>query len=57
MLVAAGIDPKVVQQRMGHESIETTLKYYAQPTKERREAAAQVAVQYLSEKLISKVDC
>jgi len=36
MLVAAGIDPKVVQQRMGHESIETTLKYYAQPTKERR---------------------
>ena len=47
MLVAAGIDPKVVQLRMGHESIETTLKYYAQPTKERREAAAHVAVNYL----------
>jgi integrase len=48
MLVAAGIDPKVVQQRMGHESIETTLKYYAQPTKERKEAAAQVGVRYLT---------
>lgn len=47
MLVAAGIDPKVVQQRMGHESIETTLKYYAQPTKQRREEAAHVAVTYL----------
>jgi integrase len=48
MLVAAGIDPKVVQQRMGHESIETTLKYYAQPTKHRREEAAQVAIRYLT---------
>jgi len=48
MLVAAGIDPKVVQLRMGHESIETTLKYYAQPTKERRHAAAQVGVRYLT---------
>jgi len=47
MLVAAGIDPKVVQQRMGHESIETTLKYYAQPTKEHRQRAAHVAVGYL----------
>jgi integrase len=47
MLVAAGIDPKVVQQRMGHESIETTLKYYAQPTKERQIAAAHVAVSFL----------
>jgi len=47
MLVAAGIDPKVVQQRMGHESIETTLKYYAQATKEHRQRAAHVAVSYL----------
>lgn len=48
MLVAAGIDPKVVQQRLGHASIETTLKYYAQPTKERQVAAAHVAVSYLA---------
>lgn len=49
MLVAAGMDPKVIQQRLGHASIETTLKYYAQPTKERQVAAAHVAVSYLSE--------
>ena len=48
MLVAAGIDPKVLQQRLGHASIETTLKYYAQPTKERQVAAAHVAVNYLT---------
>jgi integrase len=48
MLVAAGMDPKVIQQRLGHESIETTLKYYAQPTKERQIAAAHVAVSYLA---------
>ena len=48
MLVAAGIDPKVVQQRLGHASIETTLKYYAKPTRERRQTAAHVAVRYLT---------
>lgn len=48
MLVAAGIDPKVVQQRMGHASIETTLKYYAQATEERRIAASEVAVAFLA---------
>ena len=53
MLVAAGIDPKVVQQRMGLESIETTLKYYAQPTKEHRHRAAHVAVNYL----VAEVEC
>jgi integrase len=48
MLVGAGIDPKAVQYRMGHSSIETTLKYYAQATREGRDAAAEVAVRYLS---------
>jgi integrase len=48
MLVAAGYDPKVVQQRMGHANIETTLKFYAQPTKDRLEAAADVAANYLA---------
>lgn len=48
MLVAAGMDPKVVQQRMGHASIETTLKYYAQATEERRAAASEVAVAFLA---------
>ncbi len=49
MLVAAGIDPKVVQDRMGHVDIKTTLKYYAQPIKEGKEAVAQVAIWYLTE--------
>ena len=47
MLVEAGYDPKVIQQRMGHASIETTLKFYAQPTKDRLQAAADVATVYL----------
>ena len=48
MLVAGGMDPKVVQQRMGHASIETTLKYYAQATKERVVAASEVGVAFLA---------
>ena len=48
MLVAAGYDPKVVQQRMGHANIETTLKFYAQPTRDRLEAAANVAREYIA---------
>ena len=47
MLVEAGSDPKVIQQRMGHANIETTLKFYAQPTKDRLQAAADVATVYL----------
>jgi len=45
--VEAGYDPKVIQQRMGHDNIETTLKFYAQPTKDRLQAAADVATVYL----------
>ena len=48
MLVAGGMDPKVVQQRMGHASIETTLEYYAQATKERVVAASEVGVAFLA---------
>jgi integrase len=48
MLVAASTDPKVVEQRMGHRTIDTTLKYYAQPTKERQIEAAHVAVRFLT---------
>ena len=48
MIVAAGLDPKVVEQRMGHESIETTLKYYAQATKERVVATSEVGVAFLA---------
>lgn len=47
MLVAEGHDPKVVQERMGHRSIETTLKYYAKATKWRKTAAANVKNRYL----------
>lgn len=48
MLVAASTDPKVVEQRMGHRTIDTTLKYYAQPTRERQIEAAHVAVRFLT---------
>lgn len=48
MLVAAGIDPKTIQQRMGHASIETTLKYYAQATKENQRKAAHVGIDFLT---------
>jgi len=33
---------------MGHASIETTLKFYAQPTKDRLEAAANIVGEYIA---------
>jgi integrase len=47
MLVAEGHDPKVVQERMGHSSISTTLKYYAVATEQRKMQAAGVKNRYL----------
>ncbi len=48
MLVAAGNDPKTVQERMGHVDIETTLKYYAKSTEEGKRRAAGAIVQFLA---------
>jgi integrase len=48
MLIAAGIDPKVVQLHLGHASIETTLKYCAKPTRERRQTATNVTFRYIT---------
>jgi len=56
MLVAAGIDPTVVHDRMGQVDIKTTLEYYAHPTKEGKEAAAQVAMRYLTEQKEKSTD-
>jgi integrase len=47
MLVAEGHDPKVVQERMGHNSISTTLKYYAVATTQGKMQAAGVKNRYL----------
>lgn len=47
MLVAEGHDAKVIQQRMGHRSISTTLKYYAQPTERGMQKAAGAKKRYL----------
>jgi len=47
MLVAEGHDVKVVQERMGHRSISTTLAYYAKATQEGKAKAAGVKSRYL----------
>ncbi len=47
MLVAAGFDAKVVQDRMGHSSISTTLNFYAAATRKGREGAAGALRGYL----------
>jgi integrase len=47
MLVAEGHDPKVVQERMGHRSISTTLTFYAQATAEGKAKAAGAKSRYL----------
>jgi integrase len=48
MLVAQGYDAKVVQERMGHKSISTTLAYYAMATEEARVKAAGAKDHYLA---------
>lgn len=47
MLVAEGHDPKVVQERMGHRSISTTLAFYAQATAQSKAKAAGAKARYL----------
>jgi integrase len=55
MLVAEGHDVKVVQERMGHSSISTTLKYYARATESGKKKAAGVKNRYLHSNLQSKM--
>ncbi|MCI1240538.1 tyrosine-type recombinase/integrase [Bifidobacterium subtile] len=40
LLVAGGIDPKTVQARLGHESLNTTLNIYAEAVGENDRKAA-----------------
>jgi integrase len=47
MLVAQGHDLKVIQERMGHRSITTTLDFYAQATEQGKMRAAGAKEQYL----------
>jgi integrase len=47
-LVAAGVDPKSIQQRLGHRDISTTLKTYAQVTADGRKRAASVMNDFLA---------
>jgi integrase/recombinase XerD len=46
-LIRAGTDPKTVQELMGHEDLETTLRYYYAVTKEGMKEAHQRLQQYL----------
>lgn len=48
MLVAQGYDAKVVQERMGHRSITTTLTFYAKATSEGKTKAAGAKKLYLA---------
>jgi integrase len=48
ILVAEGHDVKVVQERMGHRSITTTLKYYARATEKGKLNAAGAWKRFLS---------
>ena len=48
VLAAAGLDPKVIQERMGHSSIQTTLALYAQATEEGLKSASAVMATYLT---------
>ena len=54
MLVAEGHDAKVVQHRMGHISISTTLKFYAQATTQGKLKAAGAKGRYLK---LNEDDC
>jgi integrase len=49
MLVAEGHDVKVVQERMGHRSISTTLAFYAKATESGKLKAAAAKNRYLRE--------
>jgi integrase len=49
MLVADGHDPKVVQERMGHKDIETTLKYYAHAAKAKKLLATGAIIRFLGQ--------
>ena len=49
MLVADGHDPKVVQERMGHKDIETTLRYYAHATKSKKLLATGAIIRFLGQ--------
>lgn len=42
MLIESGVSPKAVQQRLGHENIETTLQTYVHNTEEMEQTAVDV---------------
>ena len=55
MLISQGVDAKVVQERMGHRSIQTTLNFYAQATEEGRKEAAGALGRYLNVGSVSRL--
>ena len=55
ILVAEGHDVKVVQERMGHRSITTTLKYYARATETGKLNAAGAWQRFLAEEKFSSL--
>lgn len=50
LLVDKGINPKVIEERLGHESISTTLKFYAQGTHEAHNSAVDIAATFIGQK-------
>ena len=56
MLVAKGYNAKAVQKRMGHSSIETTLKYYAVATEEDLLSTRTALADYLKRADDARID-
>lgn len=50
MLIESGISPKTVQERLGHENIQTTLQTYVHNTKAMEDQAVEVFDKILSTK-------
>ena len=49
LLVDKGVNPKVIEERLGHESISTTLKFYAQGTNEAHNSAIDIAASFIGQ--------
>lgn len=56
MLVAEGHDAKVVQERMGHVSVSTTLEYYAKATAQGKLNAAGAKERYLKPDVADRLE-
>ena len=50
MLIESGVSPETVQERLGHENIETTMQTYVHNTEEMESAAVDLLEKIVSTK-------